>query len=95
MQFLSCVGICFVMWMFRTFGTKCVWLDRVDKGFALSACRSVLISDQTGTGCQFPTRGGNGSLKLSGHHLISVLVSFSAKLLLKGNLFGIYLEMRV
>lgn len=95
MQFLSCIGICFVIWMFRTFGTKCIWLNGVDKGFALSVCRSVLVSDQTGAGCRFHARGGNGSLKLSGCHLISVLVSFSAKSLLKGNLFGIYLEMQI
>lgn len=47
MQFLSCVGMCFVVWMFRTFGTKCAWLSRVDKGSALSVGRSVLISGET------------------------------------------------
>lgn len=95
MQFLSCVGICFVVWMLRTFGTKCAWINRADPESALSICRSVLISDGTGIRSQFPTREGNDSLKLSVPQLISVLVSFSAKLLLKGNAFGICLEIQI
>jgi len=71
-QFLSCTGMCFVIWMCRRFGTKCAWLNSIDKGSALSVCRSVLTSDEAGISSQFPPHEGNDDLKLSGPHLISV-----------------------
>lgn len=61
-QFLSCMWVCFVIRVFRTFGTKYAWFSGVDKGSALSLCRSVLISDETGISSQFLTHEWNDSL---------------------------------
>lgn len=73
-QFLSCIEICFVIWLFRTFGTKCAWFNRVDKGSALPIHSSILISDETGINSQFLTHEENDSLKLLGPHLICLSV---------------------